>query len=108
MLYTLIVYNWQMVLPYNAVEYVIPHNSMLQHICIGRCYFQVADGIAIILSLADVIASGRWRKPCCKLVKACLLIKNWVLFLRKLIITSYKQNKKHPSTLFLIFSNVFY
>ena len=38
------------------------------------------------------------RKACCKLAKACLLIKNLVLFLRKLIIKSYKQNEKHPST----------
>ena len=56
-----------MLLPYNVVEDVIPHNSMLQHIVLadviakwqmkyplqggggistGRCYYQVADGIA--------------------------------------------------------------
>ena len=32
MLYPLIIYKWQMLLSYDAVEDVIPHNSMLQHI----------------------------------------------------------------------------
>ena len=37
--------------------------------------------------------SSDLRKPCCKLVKACLQIQITVLLLRKFIITSYKQNK---------------
>ena len=44
MLYPHIVYKWQMLLPFNIVEDVIPHTSMLQHVI-----------------LADVIASGRWN-----------------------------------------------
>ena len=35
MLYPLIVYKWEMLLPYNVVEDVIPHNSMLQHIVLA-------------------------------------------------------------------------
>ena len=44
MLYPHIVYKWQMLLPFNVVEDVIPHTSMLQHVI-----------------LADIIASGRWN-----------------------------------------------
>ena len=46
MLYSHIVYKWQVLLPFNVVEDVIPHTSMLQHVI-----------------LADVIASGRWEWP---------------------------------------------
>ena len=68
MLYPHIVYKWQMLLPSNIVEDVIPHNCMLQHIlfkadviakwqmehplqggCListGRCYYQAPDEIA--------------------------------------------------------------
>ena len=35
MLYPLIVYKWQMLLPYDVVEDVIPHNSMLQYIVLA-------------------------------------------------------------------------
>ena len=34
MLYPLIVHMSQMLLPYDVVEDVIPHNSMLQHIVV--------------------------------------------------------------------------
>ena len=40
MLYPHIIYKWQMLLPFDVVEDVIPHNSMLQHIIFK------ADGIA--------------------------------------------------------------
>ena len=50
-----------MSLPYDVVEDVVPHNSMLQHIVLADVYWQVADGIAIILYLADVIA--KWQMP---------------------------------------------
>ena len=42
--------------------------------------------------------SSDLRKPCCKLGKTCLQIQIIVLFLRKVIIISYKQNEKHPFT----------
>ena len=44
MVYPYIVYKWQMLLPFDVVEDVIPHTSMLQHVI-----------------LADVITSGRWN-----------------------------------------------
>ena len=44
MLYPHIVYKWQMLLPFDVVEDVIPRTSMLQHVI-----------------LADVIAIGRWN-----------------------------------------------
>ena len=62
MLYPLIVYEWQMLLPYDVVEDIIPHNSMLQYIvladviakwqmewplyCLWQMLLPVADGIA--------------------------------------------------------------
>ena len=35
MLYPLIVYKWQMLLPYDVVEDVVSHNSMLQYIVLA-------------------------------------------------------------------------
>ena len=46
MLYHHIIYKWQILLPFDVVEDVIPHNSMQQHIIFGKGYCQVAAGIA--------------------------------------------------------------
>ena len=35
-----------MLLPFDIVEGVIPHDGMLQHMCLADVYCQVADGIA--------------------------------------------------------------
>ena len=45
MLYPHIVYKWQMLLPFDVVENIIPHTSMLQHV-IWQMLLPVADGIA--------------------------------------------------------------
>ena len=51
-----------MLLPYDVVEDVIPHNIMLQYIVLADV---IANGRwnSHYIVLADVIASGRWNKP---------------------------------------------
>ena len=70
--------------------------QMLFAICLMSKHFPIH--LSVFQNYIEQYFPSDLRKPCCNLVKACLLIKNLVLFLRKLIITSYKQNDKHPST----------
>ena len=47
MSYPHIVYKWQMLLPFDVVEDVKPYKLLVaMHYIYGRCYCQLADGMA--------------------------------------------------------------